>query len=177
MTNVSSDCGRPACQLTSMADFWVEISPTFSQTFMDRLQNIEIFVRVAQTQNFTEAARQLRVARSVVTTRIQQLEEYVGGSTFPSQHARCAIDRDGARIPARLHRAGFARQRCGGPDARCQRLSCLRCRPCWRWDCSMAPRSATTGSVAPCPAPGLKRSAKNRAGRMGSRAGPARRAG
>lgn len=49
---------------------------------MDRLQNIETFVRVAQTQNFTEAARQLRVARSVVTTRIQQLEEYVGAPLF-----------------------------------------------------------------------------------------------
>lgn len=49
---------------------------------MDRLQNIEAFVRVAQTQNFTEAARQLRVARSVVTTRIQQLEQYVGAPLF-----------------------------------------------------------------------------------------------
>lgn len=49
---------------------------------MDRLQNIETFVRVAQTQNFTEAARQLRVARSVVTTRIKQLEEYVGAPLF-----------------------------------------------------------------------------------------------
>lgn len=49
---------------------------------MDRLQNIETFVRVAQTQNFTEAARQLRVARSVVTTRIKQLEDYVGAPLF-----------------------------------------------------------------------------------------------
>ena len=49
---------------------------------MDRLQNIEAFVRVAQTQNFSEAARQLRVARSVVTTRVQQLEEYVGAPLF-----------------------------------------------------------------------------------------------
>lgn len=49
---------------------------------MDRLQNIETFVRVAQTQNFTEAARQLRVARSVVSTRIKQLEEYVGAPLF-----------------------------------------------------------------------------------------------
>lgn len=49
---------------------------------MDRLQNIETFVRVAQTQNFTEAARQLRVARSVVTTRIQQLEQHVGAPLF-----------------------------------------------------------------------------------------------
>ena len=49
---------------------------------MDRLQNIEAFVRVAQTQSFAEAARQLRVARSVITSRIQQLEEYVGAPLF-----------------------------------------------------------------------------------------------
>ncbi|WP_137894638.1 LysR family transcriptional regulator [Ramlibacter sp. 2FC] len=49
---------------------------------MDRLQNIETFVRVAQTQNFAEAARQLRIARSVVTTRIKQLEDYVGAPLF-----------------------------------------------------------------------------------------------
>jgi DNA-binding transcriptional LysR family regulator len=49
---------------------------------MDRLQNIETFVRVAQTQSFAEAARQLRVAKSVVTTRIKQLEEYLGGPLF-----------------------------------------------------------------------------------------------
>lgn len=49
---------------------------------MDRLQNIETFVCVARTQNFTEAARQLRVARSVITARIKQLEEYVGAPLF-----------------------------------------------------------------------------------------------
>ena len=49
---------------------------------MDRLQNIETFVRVAKTQNFAEAARQLRVAKSVVTTRIKQLEEYLGAPLF-----------------------------------------------------------------------------------------------
>ena len=49
---------------------------------MDRLQNIETFVRVAQTQSFAEAARQLRIARSVVTTRIKQLEDYVGSPLF-----------------------------------------------------------------------------------------------
>ena len=49
---------------------------------MDRLQNIETFVRVAQTQSFTEAARQLRVSRSVVTTRVKQLEQYVGAPLF-----------------------------------------------------------------------------------------------
>lgn len=49
---------------------------------MDRLQNIETFVRVAQTQSFAEAARQLRVAKSVVTTRIKQLEDYLGAPLF-----------------------------------------------------------------------------------------------
>lgn len=49
---------------------------------MDRLQNIEVFVRVAQTQSFVEAARQLRVSRSVITTRIKQLEQYVGAPLF-----------------------------------------------------------------------------------------------
>jgi DNA-binding transcriptional LysR family regulator len=49
---------------------------------VDRLQNIETFVRVAQTQSFAEAARQLRVANSVVTTRIKQLEDYLGGPLF-----------------------------------------------------------------------------------------------
>lgn len=49
---------------------------------MDRLQNIETFVRVAQTQSFAEAARQLRVAKSVITTRIKQLEDYLGAPLF-----------------------------------------------------------------------------------------------
>ena len=49
---------------------------------MDLLQNIETFVRVAQTQSFAEAARQFRIARSVVTTRIKQLEEHVGAPLF-----------------------------------------------------------------------------------------------
>lgn len=49
---------------------------------MDRLQNLETFVRVAQTQSFAEAARQLRVAKSVVTTRVKQLEDYLGAPLF-----------------------------------------------------------------------------------------------
>ena len=57
---------------------------------MDRLQNIETFVRVAQTQSFAEAARQLRVAKSVVTTRIKQLEDYLGGPLFPVRRVFCA---------------------------------------------------------------------------------------
>lgn len=49
---------------------------------MDRLESIETFVRVAQTQSFAEAARQLRVAKSVVTSRVKQLEDYLGAPLF-----------------------------------------------------------------------------------------------
>ena len=49
---------------------------------MDRFLSIEAFVRVAQTQSFAEAARQLRLSKSVVTARVQQLEELLGGPLF-----------------------------------------------------------------------------------------------
>lgn len=49
---------------------------------MDRFAAIDAFVRVAEAQSFAEAARQLRVSRSVVSTRIQQLEEFVGAALF-----------------------------------------------------------------------------------------------
>jgi len=49
---------------------------------VDRFEVIETFVRVAQTQSFAEAARQLRVAKSVITGRIKQLEEHVGAPLF-----------------------------------------------------------------------------------------------
>jgi DNA-binding transcriptional LysR family regulator len=49
---------------------------------MDRYLAIDAFVRVAEAQSFAQAARQLRVSRSVVTARIQQLEDFVGAPLF-----------------------------------------------------------------------------------------------
>lgn len=49
---------------------------------MDRFSAIDTFVRVAEAQSFAEAARQLRVSRSVVTSRIQALESFVGAPLF-----------------------------------------------------------------------------------------------
>jgi DNA-binding transcriptional LysR family regulator len=49
---------------------------------VDRFVAIDAFVRVAETRSFAEAARQLRVSRSVITARIQQLEEFVGAPLF-----------------------------------------------------------------------------------------------
>lgn len=49
---------------------------------MDRFLSIEAFVTVAKAESFAEAARQLRVSKSVITTRVQQLEDYVGAPLF-----------------------------------------------------------------------------------------------
>ncbi len=49
---------------------------------MDRLQALETFVKVAQSGNFSIAARQLGLSRSVVAERIRQLEAYVGTPLF-----------------------------------------------------------------------------------------------
>ncbi len=49
---------------------------------MDRFLAIDAFVRVAEAKSFVEAARQMRVSRSVITARIQQLEAFVGAPLF-----------------------------------------------------------------------------------------------
>jgi DNA-binding transcriptional LysR family regulator len=57
---------------------------------MDRFLSIEAFVRVAEASSFAEAARQLGVASSVVTNRIQQLEKFVNAPLFhrSTRHVR-----------------------------------------------------------------------------------------
>jgi DNA-binding transcriptional LysR family regulator len=49
---------------------------------MDRFVSIEAFVRVADAQSFAEAARQLDVAKSVVSERVRQLEEFIAAPLF-----------------------------------------------------------------------------------------------
>ena len=49
---------------------------------MDHYLSIDAFVRVAEVGSFVEVARQLNVSKSVITTRIQQLEECVGAPLF-----------------------------------------------------------------------------------------------
>jgi DNA-binding transcriptional LysR family regulator len=49
---------------------------------MDRYLALEAFVQVAEARGFAEAARQLRVSRSVISERVQQLEAFVGTPLF-----------------------------------------------------------------------------------------------
>lgn len=49
---------------------------------MDKLQCMEAFVRVAESGSFIKAAEQLRVTRSVISSRIQQLENFIKAPLF-----------------------------------------------------------------------------------------------
>lgn len=49
---------------------------------MDIYLSIEAFVSIAETQSFAETARRMRMSKSVITTRIQQLEDFVGTPLF-----------------------------------------------------------------------------------------------
>lgn len=57
---------------------------------MDTFQSIDAFVRVAEASSFADVARQLGVSKSVITTRVQQLEEFVGAPLFhrTTRHVR-----------------------------------------------------------------------------------------
>jgi len=55
---------------------------------MDRFSAIDTFVRVAESQSFAEAARQMRLSRSVVTARIQQPPAVTESYNGPGRAAR-----------------------------------------------------------------------------------------
>ena len=48
---------------------------------MDRLNSMKVFLRVAELGSFSAVAKQLDVARSVVTRQIAALESHLGGKT------------------------------------------------------------------------------------------------
>lgn len=49
---------------------------------MDRLANMEAFVRVAETKSFSEAARRLRSSKSLISRQVAALEEELGVRLF-----------------------------------------------------------------------------------------------
>jgi DNA-binding transcriptional LysR family regulator len=49
---------------------------------VDRFLSIQAFVRVAEKESFAEAARQLGVAKSVITQRVKQLEDFIEAPLF-----------------------------------------------------------------------------------------------
>lgn len=63
---------------------------------MDRLNAMQIFVRVVETGSFTAAADQLGVARSVVTRQVAALETHLGAKLIARSTRRLALTAAGA---------------------------------------------------------------------------------
>jgi DNA-binding transcriptional LysR family regulator len=65
---------------------------------MDKILCIEAFVRVAETRSFGQAARQLGVAPSVVTSRIQQIEAFAQTPLFHRSTRKVTLSEAGANF-------------------------------------------------------------------------------
>jgi DNA-binding transcriptional LysR family regulator len=62
---------------------------------MDRFLSIQAFVRVAESQSFTAAARQIGVTPSVITSRIKHLERFVQATLFHRSTRKVALSEVG----------------------------------------------------------------------------------
>ncbi|WP_077046176.1 LysR family transcriptional regulator [Pseudomonas sp. KK4] len=70
---------------------------------MDIYLSIEAFVRAAEAGNFSNAAKHIGVARSVITTRVQQLEEHLGVSLFHRSSKAVKLSEAGASYYSECH--------------------------------------------------------------------------
>jgi DNA-binding transcriptional LysR family regulator len=68
---------------------------------MDQLETMRTFVRVAELGSFAEAARQLGVARSVVTRQVSALERRLGAKLMTRSTRKLALTSAGAGYLAR----------------------------------------------------------------------------
>lgn len=71
---------------------------------MDRLQAMEVFVRVVESGNFTRAAEGLRLPKATVTTLIQKLESHLGAKLLNRSTRRMNVTADGAAYYERCRR-------------------------------------------------------------------------
>lgn len=74
---------------------------------MDRLQAIEIFVRVAERQSFSAAADDLNLSRQMVSDRIKELEERLGVRLLQRTTRRVSLTESGTAYLEKV-RAGLA---------------------------------------------------------------------
>jgi DNA-binding transcriptional LysR family regulator len=63
---------------------------------MDKFECIQAFVRVAETHSFVEAARQLNVTPSVITSRVKKLESYIQSPLFHRSTRAVTLSEAGA---------------------------------------------------------------------------------
>lgn len=65
---------------------------------MDRIEHLRIFVRVAETGSFTQAADQLALPRASVSTAVQQLEARLGARLLHRTTRRVSLTPDGEAL-------------------------------------------------------------------------------
>ena len=68
---------------------------------MDRFDSLKAFIRVAETRSFSEAARQLRLSKSVVTKRVAQLEKQLDARLFHRTTRQVRLTEAGSAYYAR----------------------------------------------------------------------------
>lgn len=71
---------------------------------MDRLANMEAFVRVAETQSFSEAARRLRTSKSLVSRHVAALEGALGVRLFHRTTPSLTLTEEGRGYYAQVTR-------------------------------------------------------------------------
>lgn len=69
-----------------------------------KLEGISTFVLVAETGSLSEAARRLRVSRSVVSERLSELERSLGASLLQRSTRKVTVTEDGAAFLVRAAR-------------------------------------------------------------------------
>ena len=69
-----------------------------------KLEGIATFVTVAESGSLSEAARRLRVSRSVVSERLVELERSLGASLLQRSTRKLSLTEDGAAVLARAAR-------------------------------------------------------------------------
>jgi DNA-binding transcriptional LysR family regulator len=63
---------------------------------MDRIENMQTFVRVVESGSFAEVAKQMNVARSVVTRRVSALEAHLGTKLIARTTRKLSLTSSGA---------------------------------------------------------------------------------
>jgi len=62
---------------------------------MDRFQEMQAFVRIAERQSFTQAAEDLQIPRATITTLIQRMEERIGTRLLERTTRTVRLTQDG----------------------------------------------------------------------------------
>lgn len=71
---------------------------------MDRIDELRIFVRLAESQSFTQTADLLRMPRSTVSTALQELERRVGARLLQRSTRQVSLTEDGSAFYERALR-------------------------------------------------------------------------